>query len=98
VNPLVDFRTVWIVLIAPAILLGLLSWPHIIRAVQEHGLEYPAWGGHGVVLSHFRRLAREEQSPEVRRQYRRWLLMTYAAGALGLSCIALLLMGGPLGR
>jgi hypothetical protein len=60
---LVDFRTVWLLLIVPAILLGLLSWPHIIRAVQEHGLEYPAWAGHGVVLSHFRRLVREEQNP-----------------------------------
>jgi hypothetical protein len=94
----VDFRTVWLVLIVPAILLGLLSWPHIIRAVQKHGLEYPAWAGHGVVLNHFRRLVREEQNPEVRRQYRRWLLMTYAASALGLLWIAFLLMGGPLGK
>ena len=93
-----DFRTIWLVLIVPAIVLGLLSWPHIIRAVQQHGFECPAWGGHGVVLSHFRRLVREEQNPEVRRQYRRWLLMTYVATALGLLWIAFLLMGGPLGR
>jgi hypothetical protein len=94
----VDFRTVWLVLIVPAIVLGLLSWPHIIRAVQERGLEYPTWGGHAVVLNHFRRLVREEQNPEVRRQYRRWLLMTYVASALGLFWIAFVLMGGPLER
>jgi hypothetical protein len=93
----VDLRTVWLLLIVPAILLGLLSWPHSIRAVQEHGLEYPPWAGHGVVLSHFRRLVREEQNPEVRRQYRRWLLMTYATSALGLVWIVFLLMGGPRG-
>ena len=90
-----DFRTVWLVLIVPAIVLGLLSWPQIIRTVRQHGLEYPAWAGHGVVLSHFRRLVREERNPEVRRQYRRWLLMTYAATALGLLWIVFVLMGGP---
>jgi hypothetical protein len=89
----VDFRTVWLVLIVPAVALGLLSWPQIIRTVRQHGLDYPAWGGHGVVLGHFRRLLREEQNPDVRRQYRRWLLMTYAASTLALFWIAFVLLG-----
>ena len=92
----VDFRTVWLVLIVPAIVLGLLSWPQVIRTVRQRGLEYPAWGGYGVVLSHFRRLAREERDPELRRQYRRWLLMSYVAIALALLWIAFVLMGSPL--
>lgn len=88
-----DLRAIWFVLIVPAIVLGLLSWPQIIRTVQQHGLDYPAWGGHGVVLRHFRRLVREEQDPEVRRKYRRWLLMTYVATTLALLWIAFVLMG-----
>ena len=92
-----DYRTVWLILIVPAIVLGLLSWPQITRTVRERGLEYPAWGGHAVVLSHFRRLLREESNPERRGQYRRWLLMTYAATALGLLWLALVLMGGIVG-
>jgi hypothetical protein len=94
----VDYRAVWIVLIVPAIVLGLLSWPQITRAVRAQGLDYPAWGGHAVVLSHFRRLLRDELDPERRRQFRRWLLMTYAAGALSLLWIASVLMGGLLKR
>jgi hypothetical protein len=35
--------------IVPAIVLGLFSWPHITRTVRERGLEYPAWGGHALV-------------------------------------------------
>jgi hypothetical protein len=31
---------------------------------RERGLEYPAWGGHAVVLSHFKRLLREESDRE----------------------------------
>jgi hypothetical protein len=91
----VDFRTVWFVLIVPAIVLGLLSWPQILRTVRERGLEYPAWGGHGIVLSHFRRLVREESNPQLRRQYRRWLWMSYAASALAVLWIAFVLMGSP---
>ena len=93
-----DYRAIWIVLIVPALVLGLLSWPHIIRTVRARGLDYPAWGGHAVVLGHFRRLLREEVDPERRGQYRRWLLMTYAAGALGLLWVAFVLMGGLLNR
>ena len=88
-----DFQTVWLLLIVPAVALGLLSWPQIIRAVRQHGLDYPTWGGHGVVLSHFRRLVREEQNPNVRSQYRRWLLMTYTASALAFLWILFVLLG-----
>jgi hypothetical protein len=91
-----DYRTVSFFLFVPAILLGLLSWPQITRTVRERGLDYPAWGGHGVVLRHFRRLIREESNPDLRRRYRRWLLMSYAATGLGLLWMAFVLSGGLL--
>jgi hypothetical protein len=95
-NGSVDYRIIWLILIVPAIILGLLSWPAIIRTVRERGLEYPSWGGDAVVLAHFRQLLRQEPDPERRRQYRRWLLMTYAATALGILWIAFVLVGGVL--
>jgi hypothetical protein len=87
------FALVWAVLIVPAIILGLLSWPQILRTVQEHGLDYPRWAGHAVVLRHFHQIVREEKDPARRIQFRRWLWMSYVAMGLGLLWVALVLMG-----
>lgn len=72
-----DYRAVWLIAIVPAILLELLSWPHI--------------------LSHFKRLLREETDPDRRGQYRGGLLMTYPAAARGLLRLAFVPMGGIVG-
>jgi hypothetical protein len=90
----VDFRLVWFLLLVPAIILGLLSWPHIVRTVRERGLNYPAWAGHVIVLRHFQQILREERDPGRRTQYRRWLWMSYAATGLGLLWIVFILAGG----
>lgn len=71
-----DYQAVWLIAIVPAILLELLSWPHI--------------------LSHFKRLLREETDPDRRGQYRGGLLMTYPAAARGLLRLAFVLWAASL--
>jgi hypothetical protein len=88
-----DYRLVWILLIVPAIILGLLSWPQIVRTVQERGLQCPRWAGHAVILRHFRQILRDERDPGRRVVYRRWLWMTYVATALGLLWLVFVLIG-----
>jgi hypothetical protein len=88
-----DYRLAWVLLIVPAIILGLLSWPPIVRTVQERGLQYPRWAGHAVVLRHFRRILRDERDPGRRVLYRRWLWMNYVATALGLLWLVFVLIG-----
>jgi hypothetical protein len=88
-----DYRLVWVLLIVPALILGLLSWPRIVRTVQERGLDYPRWGGHRVVLRHFQQILRDERDPERRALYRRWLWMSYAATGLGLLWLVFVLIG-----
>jgi hypothetical protein len=89
-----DLALVWALLIVPAIILSLLSWPHILRTVQERGLDYPRWAGHAIVLRHFHQIVREEGDPVRRIQYRRWLWMSYAAMGLALLWVVLVLVGG----